>query len=146
MMGEMLPSAVGVAISPLPIVAVVLMLVTARGRMNGPAFVVGWVIGLTVVGAALFAIAPDVGPRAQSGPVPWVAGLRLGVGTVLLLIALRQWRTRPRNRGEVNMPRWMTALNQWSPLQAAGAGLALSALNPKNLLLAVVGAAAIVRT
>lgn len=29
--GQMLPSAVGVAISPFPIVAVVLLLITARG-------------------------------------------------------------------------------------------------------------------
>src|SRR5262249_55429696 len=50
-MGEMLPSAVAITISPLPIVAVVLMLVTPRGRVNGVAFIVGWVIGLVTVGA-----------------------------------------------------------------------------------------------
>ena len=43
--GELLPSAVGVAISPLPIVAMVLMLVSAHGRANGPAFLLGWVAG-----------------------------------------------------------------------------------------------------
>src|SRR6185436_1746651 len=46
--GDFLPSAVGVAISPLPIVAVVLMLVTPRGRVNGPMFVVGWWVGLAI--------------------------------------------------------------------------------------------------
>ena len=49
--GQMLPAAIGVAISPLPIVAVVLMLATPRGRTNGPAFIVGWWVGLAVVGA-----------------------------------------------------------------------------------------------
>lgn len=49
--GQMLPTALGVAISPLPIVAVVLTLVTPRGRENGPSFVGGWSIGLAVVGA-----------------------------------------------------------------------------------------------
>ena len=43
--GDFLPSAVGVAISPLPIVAVVLMLVTPRGRVDGPVFLVGWLVG-----------------------------------------------------------------------------------------------------
>jgi hypothetical protein len=38
--GDFLPADVGVAISPLPIVAVVLMLVTPRGRVNGPLFVI----------------------------------------------------------------------------------------------------------
>ena len=37
----MLPAAVGVAISPIPIIAVVLMLVSTRGRSNGPAYLIG---------------------------------------------------------------------------------------------------------
>jgi Sap, sulfolipid-1-addressing protein len=49
--GQSLPIAVGIALSPLPIVAVVLMLVTERGRVNGPAFIVGWWAGLAIVGA-----------------------------------------------------------------------------------------------
>jgi len=36
-----------VALSPVPIIAVVLMLGTPRARVNGPAFVLGWVLGLT---------------------------------------------------------------------------------------------------
>ena len=58
--GQMLPAAVGVAISPLPIVAVVLMLVTPRGRVNGPAFVLGWMLGLAVVGAIVLGVASGV--------------------------------------------------------------------------------------
>jgi hypothetical protein len=36
--GQVLQMEVGVALSPLPIVAVVLMLVTPRGRVNGVTF------------------------------------------------------------------------------------------------------------
>jgi hypothetical protein len=39
--GQILPLAVVVALSPIPIVGVVLMLSTPRGRANGPAFVSG---------------------------------------------------------------------------------------------------------
>jgi hypothetical protein len=39
--GQVLPAAVGVALSPIPIIGVVLMLVTPRGRVNGPMFLVG---------------------------------------------------------------------------------------------------------
>jgi hypothetical protein len=38
--GKLLPFTVGVAVSPMPIVAVVLMLVTPRARCNGPASLV----------------------------------------------------------------------------------------------------------
>jgi hypothetical protein len=35
--GDLLPSAVGVALSPIPIIAVILILATPRARSNGPA-------------------------------------------------------------------------------------------------------------
>ena len=40
--GQSLPIAVGVLASPMPIVALVLMLVSRRARSNGLTFVVGW--------------------------------------------------------------------------------------------------------
>ena len=46
--GEILVFAVGIAISPIPIIAVILMLFSARARINGPAFLLGWVAGITV--------------------------------------------------------------------------------------------------
>jgi threonine/homoserine/homoserine lactone efflux protein len=141
--GQMLPSAVGVAISPFPIVAVVLMLVTARGRVNGPAFLLGWVSGLALVGAVLFSVTSGVAAREPGTPAPWVSVVVLVVGVLLLLVALQQWRGRPHEGDEVQTPPWMAALDTCSPVKAAGAGVVLSALNPKNLLLTVAGAAAL---
>ena len=43
--------AIGVAISPVPIIAVILMLFSKRARSNGIAFLVGWVVALVVVGS-----------------------------------------------------------------------------------------------
>ena len=45
--GDLLPAAIGVAISPVPIIAIILMLGTPKARSNGPAFAAGWVIGLS---------------------------------------------------------------------------------------------------
>ena len=50
-----------VALSPIPIVGVVLMLGTPRGRVNGPAFVAGWIAGLSILGALLLFVAGGVG-------------------------------------------------------------------------------------
>jgi hypothetical protein len=44
--GQVLSLGVGVALSPVPIIAVVLLLGTPRARINGPAFLVGWILGL----------------------------------------------------------------------------------------------------
>ena len=78
--GQVLPIAVGVALSPLPIVAVVLMLVTPRGRANGLAFVAGWIAGLAVVGAIVLALAGKAGPGDGGEPATWVSALKLVLG------------------------------------------------------------------
>jgi threonine/homoserine/homoserine lactone efflux protein len=143
---DFLPSAVGVAISPLPIVAVVLMLVTPRGRMNGPMFVAGWCLGLAIVGAIVLSIAGGADATDSSGPAAWVDVLFLILGLLLILVAARQWRGRPHGDEEPPTPKWIGALDAFTPVRAAGAGVFLSALNPKNLLLAIAGAAAIART
>jgi threonine/homoserine/homoserine lactone efflux protein len=144
--GDFLPSAVGVAISPLPIVAVVLMLVTPRGRVNGPVFVAGWCVGLAVVGAIVLAIAGGAGATDSSGPATWVAVLFLVLGLLCLLVSARQWRGRPHGGEDPPTPKWMGALDRFTPAKAGGAGVVLSALNPKNLLLTIAGAAAIAQT
>lgn len=54
--GHVLSLGVGVALSPVPIIAVVLMLGTPRARANGPAFVLGWVAGLAVAGTVILLV------------------------------------------------------------------------------------------
>jgi threonine/homoserine/homoserine lactone efflux protein len=144
--GQMLPAAVGVALSPLPIVAVVLMLVSRRGRVNGPAFVLGWIAGLAVLGAIVLSASSGADASDGGQPATWVSVLKLVLGALMLLVALKQWRGRPRDPSEVTTPKWMSALDTFTPVKAVGAGALLSGLNPKNTLLAIGGAAAIAGT
>lgn len=111
--------------------------------MNGPAFLLGWVLGLALVGAVLLAVTSGVASRTPGTPAPWGSGVVLGLGVLLLLVALQQWRGRPHEGKVVQPPLWMAALDTCSPVKAAGAGVVLSALNPKNFLLTVAGAAAL---
>lgn len=144
--GEVLPLALGVALSPMPIVAVVLMLVTRQARVNGPAFVLGWLVGLAAVGALVLAVAAPADASEEGDPATWVGVLTLVLGALLLLVALRQWRGRPRGDEEPDPPKWMGAIEGFTPVKAAGTGVLLSAVNPKNLLLAVGAAVAIAQT
>ena len=66
--GQILPLAIAVAISPVPIIGVVLMLATPRARANGPAFLVGWVVGLAVLGTVVLLISSGAS-AASSGDV-----------------------------------------------------------------------------
>jgi hypothetical protein len=54
----------GVALSPLPIIAVVLMLTSRKARVNSPAFALGWLVGLGVVGAVVLALPGQAVPAS----------------------------------------------------------------------------------
>jgi threonine/homoserine/homoserine lactone efflux protein len=126
----------------MPIVALVLMLVSRRGRSNGLAFVVGWVVGILLVGMIVVLVTGAA--TGDSGPTPsWVGWVEIALGLLLLLVGLKQWRGRPRDGSETAIPTWMAAIDDFTPVKAFGIAFALSALNPKNLLLVVAGAAAI---
>jgi threonine/homoserine/homoserine lactone efflux protein len=144
--GDMLPLAIGVAISPVPIIAIVLMLGTPRARANGPAFAVGWVAGLTVVGTIMLVIASGNATSDSGKPATWVSVLTLVFGVLFLLLAAKQWRSRPASGEEAMIPKWMRAIDTFTAGKSLGGGLALSGLNPKNLALTIAAAAAVAET
>ena len=144
--GGSLPRAVGIALSPIPVIAVVLMLTSQRARINGPVFVLGWLTGLGVVGAIVLAIAGSDGASQSGSPATWVSWVEIVLGVVLLVVAAREFRRRPRGDEEPTMPKWMGTIDKTTPAAAFGLAVVLSGANPKNLLLAVGGAAAIAQT
>jgi Sap, sulfolipid-1-addressing protein len=144
--GGSLALAIGIALSPIPIIAVVLMLTTPRARANGPAFVLGWLLGLGVVGAIVLAVAGPANASSSGAPATWVSWLKIILGAGLLLIAVRQFRGRPHGEDQAPMPKWMGAIENFKPAAALGTGALLAGANPKNLILAVAGAAAIAQT
>jgi threonine/homoserine/homoserine lactone efflux protein len=144
--GEVLPLAIAAAISPFPIIGVVLMLVTPRARLNGPAFVVGWMVGLAAIGAIGLSLATAAGSDDHGNPSSSADAIQIVLGALLLAFAVREWRKRPRHGERVAMPGWMSAVDEFSPAKAWAAGLVLSAVNPKNLLLTLAAATTIAAT
>jgi threonine/homoserine/homoserine lactone efflux protein len=138
--GDILPLAIGVAISPVPIIAVVLMLATPRGKPNGLAFGLGWIAGLAIVSAIVLLVggSDDGGP-----PADWTGWLKLVIGALFVLLGLRQWHTRPRTGQEAAVPKWMQTIDRFTAGKSLGFGVILSAANPKNLGLTL-GAALVV--
>jgi threonine/homoserine/homoserine lactone efflux protein len=140
--GGLLPSAFGVAISPVPIIAVILMLGTPRARSNGPAFALGWIVGLVVV-SVVVVLAASGSDDPDSGPSTTVNAIKLLFGLLFLVMALGQWRKRPRPGAEPVMPKWMRAIDRFTAVKSVGLGALLSGANPKNLALTIAAAASI---
>jgi Sap, sulfolipid-1-addressing protein len=141
--GDVLGLAAGVAVSPLPIVAMILVLATPRGRVNGSLFGNGWLAGLSVLGTVVLLLAGPADPSDDGTPAAWTGWLKLLLGVGALLLAARQWRGRPAEGAAPEMPRWMAGLDKLKPGGALGLGALLSGVNPKNAGLTIAAAATI---
>ena len=134
--GEILPLALGVAISPIPVIAAILMLLSPRAGSTSIGFLAGWVAGI-VVAATAFTLLSALLPETDSDASKPVLGtIKLVLGALLILLAVREWRGRPRTDAEPALPKWMSAIDTLTPVKGLGLGFLLSALNPKNLIMA----------
>ena len=135
--GDILPIAIGIALSPLSVSAAILMLFTKKARANSLAFLVGWFLGLALVGFVVLALVNTgritLGDETES----LISGvIKLLVGLLLLLLgAPNQWRSRQKDGEEPEMPKWMDAIDNFTSGKAAGLAFLLSGINPKNLAL-----------
>ncbi|MDL9980994.1 GAP family protein [Microbacterium sp. ASV49] len=128
--------AVGIAISPIPIIATILLLLSPRAGRTSTAFLLGWILGITisvVVFTLLGAVIPVADPSASQ---PIAGTIRIVLGVVLLLLAVRQWRSRPKGDEPATLPAWLSAIDSLTVGRAIVLAFLFVAINPKNIVLA----------
>lgn len=130
--GDLLPVAAALALSPFPIIALVILLGGPQGRKPGSAFTAGYVAGLAVLTAGLGLAAGGV--EATSARLG--AGMQIALGAALIWGAWRKWRTRQRRGDRAVLPRWASSLGAATPMRAAWIGAALGGANPKSVAFA----------
>ncbi|MFS0734701.1 GAP family protein [Microbacterium sp. 1P10UB] len=137
-----LPSALGVALTPMALVALVLLLRSRRAPGAVSGFLFGWTLGVVIVLAVVgfFAV---VLPTDRDAAASARGILHLVAGALLLLLALRAWWTRPRDADEPELPIWLRGADDATFGLGFALGFFQSALNPKNLLLLIAAGLAI---
>lgn len=133
--GQLVPYAVGVALSPLPVIAILLLLLSPGGRAAATAFLAVRVMSVTAVagGAALLTeLLPE-----SNGTSPAAAWLRIILGVALIGLAIKKWTGRPVAGADVELPTWMASIEGMSTAGAARLGFILSAINLKELAFGV---------
>lgn len=133
-LGDGLPLMIGVALSPVPMIAAILMLLSPRARATAPAFLLGWVLGLAIILTAATALSSVLPQADQEGPRPVIGVIKIVLALALLLLAIRRWKSRPAPGESAPLPRWMDSINGLGVLRAVLLG-AILAVNPKNLVL-----------
>lgn len=137
---EVLPYAVGVAISPVPIIAVILMLFSSRAKVNGPMFLTGWAVALAVVSGVALLAGDAASESTTTDAVPWSQVL---FGALFVLLAVRTWSNQAPAGEQPEPPKWMAGIDSLAPVKSLSLALLLAGVNPKNLLLAAGAGAAV---
>jgi cytochrome c biogenesis protein CcdA len=138
--GEILPLALVVTVSPINIIAGILLLFSKRPLTNAAAYLVGFTVGVAGLLAALIAIAGALDLHGHSNRASGGGGLVLVLGVVLLVMGFRRFRKRPRHGETSPRPKWMAGIEDFSPGKSLGTGVVVGVANPKNLVVAVAAA------
>lgn len=134
LVGEMVPFAVVVALSPLPIIATLLLLAAPAGLGGGALFALGRVVTLALL-VLLLSFATDLVDDAAESTLP-AAVLRILLGLVLVFAAVRKWLKRPRDGDSEALPGWMRAVDTMSAGASLRLGVIVTVANPKELAMA----------
>jgi hypothetical protein len=135
--GQLLPIALAVAVSSVPITLTILILLSPKRNRVAIPFLIGWVVGMAVVVviSAVGANALPIRSIRTSQKAIGIAEIIVGIG--LLVIALLSWRRAARGSA-ARQSRWLDSVDRLGPATALGLAVVLN-LRPKGLLL---GAAA----
>ena len=136
---SLIPMVVGIIISPLPIVAIIAILLSARGRRSAPAYVAVFTV-VAFVFTGLGALSTAGASAASSGAskiVVLILTILLTLGFAVL--AVESWLTRPKPGVAPKTPGWLAAVDTITPLRAAGLGLLMAVTNSKNIPLELKG-------
>ena len=157
-MGELIlslvPVALGVVLSPLAIMALVAVLLSRNARMNGIAYLIGWVVGLAGLMALFLWLFPVLEVHAIGEPPLWVAIVRVLIGLFLAAAAVWVYRkgrahiirmaaaSSPRDvvAASPQLPGWLHSVESFRPGRTLLLGVGLFVLNPVDASCAILAA------
>ena len=114
---DLLLIGLGITLEPFPLTAFILMLSAEKGTRKGLAFLLGWLACLVAVIAAVILTTGNSPPKPQTAPSTAALAVKLALGVVLILLAMRRRRQMGRPR---KPPAWMAHLDRLSLWSAAG--------------------------
>lgn len=135
--------AAGIAISPTPVVVVILMLFSPTGRRSALAYLTGWIIGLTFLGIILVFLVNAGLSILEHSSLLARPGVQIILGVGLFFLGWRRWnKPQPTNLAE-SRPSWMDSIDKlltqssdkFTPGRALALAFVMSALSPKNIAL-----------
>jgi Sap, sulfolipid-1-addressing protein len=104
-----------VTLDPLPLTAFMIVLPSRRGVRKGAAFVFGWLVSLAAVVTITVAATGNDPPKPATAPSLASLAVKIVLGVVLVVIAVRHIRARGRPKPPKKPPKWQEHVDNMSP-------------------------------
>ena len=133
------PMAMGIALSPTTILAVIMLLMSSNGKLKSIAFLLGTIIGIQIIGTLIIFIP---GLIADHGGLSDHTGTGKIIFGIILLILIYPIRRKKKNqRDKERLPKVFNGLDKFGVIKIFIIGFVFSALSVKNIALSASGAA-----
>jgi hypothetical protein len=136
---DLLLLGVAIAFDPLPLTAFVVVLPAKRGVRKGAAYLFGWLVSLAIVVTVTVLATGNNPPKPNTVPSLASLAVKIAIGTLLVVIAIRQRRRMRGPKKPKKPPKWQEHVDNMSLWFAMGLA---PALQPWTLIAA--GAATVV--
>jgi len=138
--GDLLPLALVVAVSPINIVAAILLLFSKRPVANATIYLLGFVLGVAAMLSGMTALADAIGLSPDTDRSRGTSALLLALGLFLIIVGVRKLSHRPGPEQKADQPSWMKGIGDFGAGQSFVVGASVGALNPKNIAVAFASA------
>ena len=148
----LVPLALGVVLSPLAIMALVAVLLSARARINGVMYLIGWALAIAVALMLSYFLLGSLGVGRPDATPVWVSVLKIVLGLVLIVGGVWEYRkgrakikemaaaTTPEEvvAAAPQLPGWLRAVETFTAGRSLLLGFGIFILNPVDLSCAVI--------
>lgn len=117
---ELIIIGLAITLEPIPLTAFILILASKGGTRKGAAFIAGWLLSLAIVIAGTVLVTGNSPPKPNTAPSLAALAVKILIGVVLVLIAVRKWRSKDKPKKPKKTPKWQTGIDNMSPLYALG--------------------------
>ena len=118
-----------------------ILLMTPRAIPNSYSFLLGWFIGLMLVGTLVLHIP---GLNELSGDTTLLSGwIRISLGSSIILYGLFNAKNIPKKGEAVTPPKWLRKVDSYDFIQTLIVGFIISGPNIKNAAMVAAGAVSI---
>ena len=109
-----------IALDPLPLTAFVVVLPSKRGVIKGAAYLFGWLVSLAIVVVVTVLATGNNPPKPNTVPSLASLAVKIAIGALLVLIAIRQRRRMRGPKKPKKPPKWQQHVDNMSPWFALG--------------------------